>query len=100
MDAGLPSSAVLADNVVEEGVLGLAGVGAFSPAPSEPPSPTLSRRDLAAGQQHPRLQPLTPFARLDADEEREAFAGSESGEEDEGVLLRRRARKAVREEEA
>ena len=94
------SGALLADSVVEEGVLGLSGVGAFSPAPSEPPSPTLSRRDLHQQLQGPKLHPLTPLTRLDGSDTSLSslemkYAGDEGGEsegEGESVRLRKRAR--------
>ncbi|GJE95504.1 hypothetical protein PsYK624_116890 [Phanerochaete sordida] len=83
-----PSFLREADNVVAEGNLRLAGVEAFSPAPSAPPSPTLSRRDLGGV---PRLRPLTA---LDTPEKGFAFAGAggDSGSEEngEGVQVRRR----------
>jgi len=39
-------------NMVQEGNLKLSGVDMFSPAPSQPPSPTLSRRDLSLHMTH------------------------------------------------
>ena len=45
------------------GNLKLAGVGTFSPAPSQPASPTLQRRELLAGgaHAHAHLSPLSPL---------------------------------------
>jgi hypothetical protein len=54
--------------------LKLSGVGVFSPAPSQPPSPTLSRRRL-----HPELESLTPMSILN---------------DDDGLTFRKKAGKA------
>lgn len=92
--SGTPSFLREHDNVVAEGNLRLAGIEAFSPAPSEPPSPTLSRRDLA----QPRLRPLTALSKLDPSDEhleqRFPAMGGDSGSEEsgEGVQVRRRVR--------
>lgn len=56
------------DNVVAEGNPRLAGVDAFSPAPSQPSSPTLSRKDLAGHMHHQQglglnLAPLATLPR-------------------------------------
>ena len=101
------------------GTLRLAGVDTFSPAPSQPGSPTLSRREFALGPHpHPYLQlsPLDDGARAggegpadagaEARAQREtssnsseselsssyAFVDRDSGAEDAGLLLRRRTR--------
>ncbi len=96
----------LGDTVVEEGNLKLSGVNVFSPAPSQPPSPTLSRRDLSSHMQ-PQLQSLT---RMDAPrsprsdttlssthsssgESNFTMVDKESGSDDaEGTQIRRRGR--------
>ena len=94
------------DTVVEESDMKLSGAGAFSPFPSQPPSPTLSRRDLAAAMGlQTALQPMTPMAgRVRSDTS--SSAGSKSASEEsteqftmvdrdpsgaEGVQIRRRA---------
>ncbi|OSX66303.1 hypothetical protein POSPLADRAFT_1052960 [Postia placenta MAD-698-R-SB12] len=44
--ATTPPSTFFRNPLEEEGNLRLSGVGMFSPAPSQPPSPTMSRREL------------------------------------------------------
>ena len=53
----ISTPAYFKETVVEESDMKLSGAGAFSPFPSQPPSPSLSRRDLA-GLGGP-LQPMT-----------------------------------------
>jgi hypothetical protein len=97
--ADAADESLLIDSVVDEGVARLSGVGAFSPAPSEPPSPTLSRRELPA--HGPKLHPLVPLTRLELEDAsagssgssgESRFASEEDGEDGEGLQLRRRAR--------
>ena len=97
-DGAAPTPSFLreSDNVVAEGNLRLAGVEAFSPAPSEPGSPTLSRKDLTLS----RLRPLTALDAAADFEQRFPAMGAESGDEDgEGVSMRRRPRPASAGEE-
>lgn len=42
-----PTPPLFRSSTEEEGNLKLSGVGMFSPLPSEPPSPTISRRELS-----------------------------------------------------
>ncbi|KAI0775668.1 hypothetical protein BD413DRAFT_652145 [Trametes elegans] len=108
------------DPAEEEGNLRLAGVGTFSPAPSQPGSPTLQRREFVQHQhQHHRAGSddgdgeederrggsgaATPrgaggsssgdssFALLDRDSG--SNSGGEDADADAGVVLRRRARR-------
>lgn len=52
------------ENPVEgEGNLKLAGADVFSPAPSQPPSPTLSRRDLASHSSHQPPEKVSAIGR-------------------------------------
>ncbi|KAK7692562.1 hypothetical protein QCA50_004192 [Cerrena zonata] len=53
-----PPPAYFQNPVEGEGNLKLAGTDVFSPAPSQPPSPTLSRRDLASHNSHPQLEKM------------------------------------------
>lgn len=97
------------DTLVEEGNPRLAGIDAFSPAPSQPSSPTLSRKDLAVHGHHQLgsgfglgLAPLETREEDEEDEEASSVGSSrftmidgESGSDEsaEGVLVRRRARR-------
>ncbi|PSR81191.1 hypothetical protein PHLCEN_2v6526 [Hermanssonia centrifuga] len=98
----------LGDTVVEEGNLKLSGVNVFSPAPSQPPSPTLSRRDLSSHMQ-PQLQSLTTMetprrprsdttlssTHSSSGESNFTMVDKESGSDDaEGTQIRRRGRPA------
>ncbi|KAI0093022.1 hypothetical protein BDY19DRAFT_989707 [Irpex rosettiformis] len=84
-------SSYLHGSVVDEGNLQLAGVDAFSPAPSQPPSPKITRTNLNGSRFS--LQPLTDLSgkvgrvRSDSD-----TSGSKSSEEASGVQMRRRVR--------
>ena len=87
-----------------EGNLKLSGVDMFSPAPSQPPSPTLSRKDLAAHMLH-QVQPMsrivdeperdesgdiTPGSEISSISVGSSFAfGGDSSSED-GVQVRKR----------
>ena len=103
-ERGASSESFFRDNAVEEGNPRLAGVDAFSPAPSQPSSPTLSRHDLAGHGHHQiALAPLTVHEENEESETSLSSAGSskftmidgESGSEEggEGVLVRRRTRR-------
>ncbi|KAH9949604.1 hypothetical protein B0H21DRAFT_102710 [Amylocystis lapponica] len=85
----------------EEGNLRLSGVGTFSPAPSQPPSPTLSRRELSQHRPYPdvRHQGADSGAATPRDESGEsgseesyALLDRDSGSEDAAVTLRKRTR--------
>ncbi|KAI0358383.1 hypothetical protein OH77DRAFT_1397024 [Trametes cingulata] len=115
-----PPSSYFRNPTEEEGNLQLSGVGTFSPAPSQPGSPTLQRRDLIQHAHYGSYSDLLGTA--DSGEEHEGggsgattprdasghgSAGSssssgdssfamldrDSGSEDAGVLLRRRTRR-------
>jgi hypothetical protein len=84
------TTSYLRDSVVEEGNLKLSGVDAFSPAPSQPPSPTISRRDLSGGsasvgRMNVNGLPMTEMVPKSVD-------GEGSDGEGEGVQMRRRVR--------
>lgn len=99
-----PSSSFFRHPLVEEGNLKLSGVGMFSPAPSQPPSPTMSRRELTT---HMHNVPEEAASELKAESRRDASRDSSSGEssyamlepesgsEDTQVTLRRRMRNAA-----
>ncbi|KAI0342156.1 hypothetical protein BDW22DRAFT_1429644 [Trametopsis cervina] len=82
----------LRDNVVEEGNFKLAGVDSFSPAPSQPSSPTLSRRSSYGSTGHFSLQPMTDLSgrvgrtRSDSETSGDAARGGDE------VHMRRRGR--------
>lgn len=93
------------ENPVEgEGNLKLAGADVFSPAPSQPPSPTLSRRDLASHNHnlnsHQQMIPGTGRARGESISQLSSVSTAslssfvmldkDSGPEDVGVQVRQR----------
>ncbi|KIP08394.1 hypothetical protein PHLGIDRAFT_117264 [Phlebiopsis gigantea 11061_1 CR5-6] len=87
---GETESALFRDNPVAEGNPRLAGVDAFSPAPSQPPSPTISRRDsILHGQHQLGLRPMT--AAHQGDEGEVGFPKLEDGAE--GIQMRRKTRR-------
>ncbi|KAH9935527.1 uncharacterized protein B0H18DRAFT_415449 [Fomitopsis serialis] len=86
----------------EEGNLELSGVGMFSPVPSQPPSPTISRRELSSHMHNiseerkdegmNAIHPDRPASRASSSGESSfAMLDQESGAEDTPVTLRRRA---------
>ncbi|KZT10952.1 uncharacterized protein LAESUDRAFT_734664 [Laetiporus sulphureus 93-53] len=93
-----PPAAYFRDPMEEEGNLQLAGVDMFSPAPSQPPSPILSRRELALHmhnlQEESQEQPTARDPSWDSSSGESSFTilDRESGAEDAQVTLRRRAR--------
>ncbi|KAI0733153.1 hypothetical protein C8Q72DRAFT_881617 [Fomitopsis betulina] len=85
----------------EDGNLELSGVGMFSPAPSQPPSPTLSRRELSSHMHNiseERMDEVTSAPASERPASRASSSGDssyamlehESGAEDAPVTLRRR----------
>lgn len=85
----------------EDGNLELSGVGMFSPAPSQPPSPTLSRRELSSHMHNiseERMDEVTSAPASERPTSRASSSGDssyamleqESGAEDAPVTLRRR----------
>lgn len=85
-------SALFRDNPIgAEGNPRLAGVDAFSPAPSQPPSPTISRRDsIVHGQHQLGLKPMTAVHQDAGGVGFPKLAGSEDGAE--GIQMRRKTR--------
>ncbi|KZT72114.1 hypothetical protein DAEQUDRAFT_723282 [Daedalea quercina L-15889] len=86
----------------EDGNLELSGVGMFSPAPSQPPSPTISRRELSSHMHNISeerlvegenvINPERPTSRASSSGESSfAMLDQESSAEDAPVTLRRRA---------
>lgn len=104
--ATTPPSTFFRNPLEEEGNLRLSGVGMFSPAPSQPPSPTMSRRELDSHMHNvPEEYRDEMKSRFDSgrDLSREPRSGDsssgessyamleqESGTEDAQVTLRRR----------
>ncbi|KAJ8469446.1 hypothetical protein ONZ51_g8991 [Trametes cubensis] len=115
-----PPSSYFRNPTEEEGNLQLSGVGTFSPAPSQPGSPTLQRREImqhahydsethaeeyAGSGEEGEGEGLGSGAATPRDTSGHGSAGSSSGEssfamldrdsgsEDAGVLLRRRTRR-------
>lgn len=86
------ATSYLEHSVVSEGNLQLAGIDAFSPAPSQPPSPTISRTSLNGSRF--TLRPLTELSgktgRESSDDSENS--GDRSSEEASGVQMRRRVR--------
>ena len=85
----------------EDGNLELSGVGMFSPAPSQPPSPTLSRRELSSHMHNiseERMDSASgapafarPVSRASSSGDSSyAMLEQESGAEDAPVTLRKR----------
>lgn len=87
------STSYLQGSVVDEGNPQLAGIGAFSPAPSQPPSPTISRVNLNGARF--TLQPFTDLSgKVGRVRSNSDISGSKSLSEEEvsGVQMRRRVR--------
>ncbi|KAI0694325.1 hypothetical protein BC835DRAFT_1349836 [Cytidiella melzeri] len=84
----------LRDNVVEDGNLKLSGAYAFSPVPSQPPSPILSRRDLNSAKFN--VQPMTDLSgktrRKRSDSETSGEKSSEEATASQRLHIRRRGR--------
>jgi len=117
----IPPPAYFHGPVEEEGNLELSGVGTLSPAPSQPSSPTLARRELSQHQhQHHYPFPIAPLregekgpadgpflsrqrerhgsAESSSGESSYAMLDQESGSEHAEVVLRRRTRPDVKAE--
>ncbi|KAI0958581.1 hypothetical protein AcV7_004368 [Taiwanofungus camphoratus] len=102
-----PPATYFRNPMEEEGNLRLSGVGMFSPAPSQPPSPTLSRRELSQHMHNPPREQQAideggddTFAAAHRDASTDSSSGEssyaildqESGSEDAQLTLRRRTR--------